>query len=52
MDFLTCHGRHRLYGEIEYWFALVKILIVIMFIIIGILVAAGAVGGAGPTGFR
>ncbi|KAJ8662407.1 hypothetical protein O0I10_002101 [Lichtheimia ornata] len=42
----------RLYGEIEYWFALVKILIVIMFIIIGILVAAGAVGGAGPTGFR
>ncbi|CDH48806.1 lysine-specific permease [Lichtheimia corymbifera JMRC:FSU:9682] len=42
----------RLYGEIEYWFALVKILIVIMFIIIGILVATGAVGEGGPTGFR
>ncbi|CAO3694734.1 unnamed protein product [Rhizopus microsporus] len=35
----------RIYGELEYWFALIKILIVIVFIIIGILVAAGAVGG-------
>ncbi|KAI8993603.1 amino acid permease/ SLC12A domain-containing protein [Pilobolus umbonatus] len=35
----------RVYGELEYWFALIKIVIVIVFIIIAILVAAGAVGG-------
>jgi lysine-specific permease len=35
----------RIYGELEYWFALIKILIVLVFIIIGILVTAGAVGG-------
>lgn len=26
----------RLYGELEYWFAIIKILIVIVFIVIGI----------------
>ncbi|OBZ90070.1 Lysine-specific permease [Choanephora cucurbitarum] len=41
----------RIYGELEYWFALIKILIVIVFIIIAILVTAGAVG-AGTIGFR
>ncbi|KAI9498160.1 amino acid permease/ SLC12A domain-containing protein [Zychaea mexicana] len=40
----------RLYGEMEYWFALIKILVVIMFIIVGILVTTGAVG-AGTIGF-
>jgi amino acid permease len=35
----------RIYGELEYWFALIKIIIVIVFIIIAILVTAGAVGG-------
>jgi lysine-specific permease len=35
----------RLYGELEYWFAIIKILIVIVFIVIGILVATGAAGG-------
>ncbi|KAI7906616.1 amino acid permease/ SLC12A domain-containing protein [Cokeromyces recurvatus] len=35
----------RIYGELEYWFAMIKIVIVIVFIIIGILVATGAVGG-------
>ncbi|KAI9311043.1 amino acid permease/ SLC12A domain-containing protein [Dichotomocladium elegans] len=35
----------RLYGELEYWFALIKILTVIVFIIIGILVSSGALGG-------
>ncbi|CDH51449.1 lysine-specific permease [Lichtheimia corymbifera JMRC:FSU:9682] len=34
----------RIYGEIEYWFALIKILIVIVFIIIAICVAAGGLG--------
>ncbi|KAI8877554.1 hypothetical protein K501DRAFT_260167 [Backusella circina FSU 941] len=34
----------RIYGELEYWFALIKILIVIVFIIIAILVTAGALG--------
>ncbi|KAF7732589.1 hypothetical protein EC973_003336 [Apophysomyces ossiformis] len=35
----------RIYGELEYWFAMIKILIVIVFIIIAILVTSGAVGG-------
>ncbi|KAL1931715.1 hypothetical protein VTP01DRAFT_9858 [Rhizomucor pusillus] len=42
----------RLYGELEYWFALIKILVVLMFIIVGILVSAGAVGDKVPIGFR
>ncbi|KAJ3030425.1 hypothetical protein HDV00_008947 [Rhizophlyctis rosea] len=35
----------RGYGETEYWLSLIKIITVIVFIIVGILVAAGAVGG-------
>ncbi|KAI9364570.1 amino acid permease/ SLC12A domain-containing protein [Pilaira anomala] len=35
----------RIYGELEYWFAMIKIIIVIIFIIIGILTTTGAVGG-------
>ncbi|KAI9284537.1 amino acid permease/ SLC12A domain-containing protein [Umbelopsis sp. AD052] len=33
------------YGETEYWLALLKVVTVIIFIIVGILVATGAVGG-------
>jgi len=33
------------YGELEYWFSILKVLTVIIFIICGILVDAGAVGG-------
>ncbi|ORX94510.1 lysine-specific permease [Basidiobolus meristosporus CBS 931.73] len=32
------------YGEAEYWFALIKIITVVIFIIIGIVVAAGGLG--------
>ncbi|KAI8887775.1 hypothetical protein K501DRAFT_174970 [Backusella circina FSU 941] len=35
----------RIYGEMEYWFAMFKVIIVIVFIIVGILVAAGGLGG-------
>ncbi|KAI9323478.1 amino acid permease/ SLC12A domain-containing protein [Dichotomocladium elegans] len=42
----------RLYGELEYWFALIKILVVIMFIIVAILVTTGAVGSLGAIGFK
>ncbi|KAF9111276.1 hypothetical protein BGX27_005140 [Mortierella sp. AM989] len=41
----------RAYGETEYWFSLVKVLTVVIFIIVGILVDAGAVGGD-KIGFR
>lgn len=41
----------RIYGELEYWFAMIKIVIVIVFIIIAILVTAGAVGGQ-TIGFK
>ncbi|ORX92840.1 lysine-specific permease [Basidiobolus meristosporus CBS 931.73] len=33
------------YGEAEYWFALIKVITVVVFIIIGIFVAAGVLGG-------
>lgn len=33
------------YGELEYWFSILKVITVIIFIICGILVDAGAVGG-------
>lgn len=42
----------RVYGELEYWFALIKIAIVIVFIIMAILVTAGAVGSQGTIGFE
>jgi amino acid permease len=35
----------RVYGELEYWFALIKILLVIIFLIVALLVTTGAVGG-------
>ncbi|KAF9930882.1 hypothetical protein BGZ75_007622 [Mortierella antarctica] len=41
----------RAYGEAEYWFSVVKVLTVIIFIIVGILVDAGVVGGD-RIGFR
>ncbi|OMJ28606.1 Lysine-specific permease [Smittium culicis] len=42
--FLNLFGA-RLYGEAEFWLALIKVLAIVAFIIIGILVASGAVGG-------
>ncbi|KAI8343090.1 amino acid permease/ SLC12A domain-containing protein [Chlamydoabsidia padenii] len=42
----------KLYGELEYYISMIKILIVLVFIIIAILVSTGAVGGQGPIGFR
>ncbi|KAF9958278.1 hypothetical protein BGZ65_001548 [Modicella reniformis] len=35
----------RVYGEIEYWFSILKVITIIVFIICGILVDSGAVGG-------
>jgi lysine-specific permease len=35
----------KTYGELAYWFSLPKVITIIIFIICGILVAAGAVGG-------
>ncbi|KAK9767907.1 hypothetical protein K7432_001887 [Basidiobolus ranarum] len=33
------------YGESEYWFSMIKVITVVIFVIIGILVAAGVLGG-------
>ncbi|KAI8325780.1 lysine-specific permease [Martensiomyces pterosporus] len=35
----------RGYGETEYWFSMIKVIAVIIFIIVGVLVVTGAVGG-------
>jgi len=37
----------KAYGELEYWFSILKVLTIIMFIICGVLVDAGAIG-SGP----
>lgn len=39
------------YGESEYWFALIKIAIVIIFLVVGVLMIFGILGGQGPVGF-
>ncbi len=33
------------YGEAEYWFAMIKVITVVIFIIVGILVDTGVLGG-------
>ncbi|KAF9586354.1 hypothetical protein BGW38_006415 [Lunasporangiospora selenospora] len=35
----------KVYGEIEYWFSILKVVTIVVFIICGILVDSGAVGG-------
>ncbi|KAG0047292.1 hypothetical protein BGZ83_007642 [Gryganskiella cystojenkinii] len=35
----------KAFGELEYWFSMIKVLTCVIFIIVGILVDAGAVGG-------
>ncbi|KAF9348682.1 hypothetical protein BGX26_012931 [Mortierella sp. AD094] len=35
----------KVYGEIEYWFSILKVVTIVIFIICGILVDSGAVGG-------
>jgi len=39
------------YGESEYWFAMIKIAIVIIFLIVGVLMIFGIMGGSKPEGF-
>ncbi|KAI8330863.1 amino acid permease/ SLC12A domain-containing protein [Chlamydoabsidia padenii] len=41
-----------LYGEMEYWLSMIKVLIVLVFIIIAILVTSGAVGDHQVIGFK
>ncbi|PVU87400.1 hypothetical protein BB561_006358 [Smittium simulii] len=42
--FLNLFGA-RLYGEIEFWLSLIKVVAIVIFIIIGILTASGVIGG-------
>jgi len=39
------------YGESEYWFALIKIAVVIIFLAVGVLMIFGIMGGSKPAGF-
>jgi len=39
------------YGESEYWFAMIKVVTVIVFIIISLLMIFGILGGQAPVGF-
>ncbi|ORX54434.1 hypothetical protein DM01DRAFT_1407290 [Hesseltinella vesiculosa] len=42
----------RIYGESEYYFALIKVLMVVVFIIICIVFTTGGMGSQGPIGFK
>jgi len=41
----------RAFGEAEFWFAGIKVVVVIVFIIVGILTIIGILGSDGPIGF-
>ena len=41
----------KAYGESEYWFALIKVITVIIFIIVSFLMIFGILGGNAPVGF-
>lgn len=40
------------FGETEYWLALIKVLTVIIFLIVGVLTIVGILGGRGPVGMK
>ncbi|USW59488.1 Putative amino acid permease/ SLC12A domain-containing protein [Septoria linicola] len=42
----------RIYGEVEFWFALLKIFFIIFLIILGLVIALGGVPGVDRIGFR
>lgn len=42
----------RIYGEVEFWFALLKILFIIFLIILGLVIDLGGVPGTPRIGFR
>lgn len=42
----------RSYGETEFWLALIKVLTVVIFLVVGVLVILGIMGGKGPVGFE
>ena len=42
----------RSYGETEFWLALIKVLAVVAFLIVGVLVIFGIMGGQAPIGMR
>lgn len=42
----------RVFGEAEYWFAMIKVATVIIFIIVSFLMIFGLIGGQDPVGFK
>lgn len=47
LNYLSVKG----FGEAEYWFAMIKVVTVMVFIIVGILIILGIMGGNDPIGF-
>lgn len=50
--FLINYLTVRSYGETEFWLALVKVAAVVAFLIVGVLVILGIMGGQGPIGMK
>lgn len=45
-------SRIRIFGEVEYFFAWLKILLVVFLIILGLVIALGGIPGTPPVGFK
>ncbi|GAA5826360.1 hypothetical protein JCM5353_004730 [Sporobolomyces roseus] len=45
-------GGPRVYGEVEYWAAVIKILTIIVLLIVGIVITSGGVPNTDPIGFE
>lgn len=50
--FLINYLTVKTYGETEFWLALVKVVTVVIFLIVGVLVILGIMGGQGPIGLK
>ena len=42
----------KAFGEAEFWFAGIKVVVVIIFIVVGVLTIFGILGGSGPIGLK
>ncbi|MDD6864434.1 MAG: amino acid permease [Lactobacillus sp.] len=50
--FLINYLSVRSYGETEYWLSLIKVVTVVIFLIVGVCIIFGIMGGQGPVGLK
>ncbi len=50
--FLINYLSVRSYGETEYWLSLIKVVTVVIFLVVGVCIIFGIMGGQGPVGLK